>query len=168
MAVYFARRNATLADESALSASHAQAQQATAQIASTRAVAQAEMASTQQALAKSEAQARATAQMQALEKQQAAEDQARLAQSGELALAANNVLESDPELSNLLALEAISVLNQGNLPVSLDVQEALHRAVLASRLRRTWKVHQEDVNSVVYSPDGRLLATAGQDGLPIS
>jgi len=65
------------------------------------------------------------------------------AQSRELAAAAIINLDSDPERSILLALQA---------------ENALHRSVLASRVR---KVLQDDseVWSVAYSPDGKRIVT---------
>lgn len=74
------------------------------------------------------------------------------AQSRELAAAAIINLESDPERSILLALEAISAAD------TLEAENALHRSILASRVR---KVLQDDseVWSVAYSPDGKWIAT---------
>jgi WD40 repeat protein/transcriptional regulator with XRE-family HTH domain len=78
------------------------------------------------------------------------------AQSRELAAAAIINLESDPERSVLLALQAVSAAD------TLEAENALHRSLLASRLR---KVLQDDseVWSVAYSPDGRRVATASWD-----
>jgi WD40 repeat protein/transcriptional regulator with XRE-family HTH domain len=74
------------------------------------------------------------------------------AQSRELAAAAIINLDSDPERSILLALEAVSAAD------TLEAENALHRSVLASRVR---KVLQDDseVWSVAYSPDGKRIAT---------
>jgi len=74
------------------------------------------------------------------------------AQSRELAAAAIINLDSDPERSILLALEAVSAAD------TLEAENALHRSVLTSRVR---KVLQDDseVWSVAYSPDGKQIAT---------
>ncbi|HEY5731513.1 MAG TPA: helix-turn-helix domain-containing protein, partial [Anaerolineales bacterium] len=74
------------------------------------------------------------------------------AQSRELAAAAIINLDSDPERSILLALEAVSAAD------TLEAENALHRSVLASRVR---KVLQDDAEvwSVAYSPNGKRIAT---------
>jgi len=74
------------------------------------------------------------------------------AQSRELAAAAIINLDSDPQRSILLALEAVSAAD------TLEAENALHRSVLASRVR---KVFQDDAEvwSVAYSPDGKRIAT---------
>jgi len=74
------------------------------------------------------------------------------AQSRELAAAAIINLDNDPERSILLALEAVSAAD------TLEAENALHRSVLTSRVR---KVFQDDAEvwSVAYSPDGKRVAT---------
>ncbi|UCH59174.1 MAG: PD40 domain-containing protein [Anaerolineales bacterium] len=78
------------------------------------------------------------------------------AQSRELAAAAIINLDDDPERSLLLALQAISAAD------TLEAENALHRSVLASRVR---KVLQDDseIWSVAYSPDGKRITTACWD-----
>jgi WD40 repeat protein/DNA-binding SARP family transcriptional activator len=119
---------------------------------------------TQQAIAKAE---RANAQMQAITRATAEADalhQADLAHARELSLAAINNLETDPERSILLALHAVSTAQKTGESVPIEIQDALHQAVLASRLRLTLRGHTGDVWDVVYSPDGTQLATASWDG----
>ncbi|HSL46822.1 MAG TPA: BTAD domain-containing putative transcriptional regulator [Anaerolineales bacterium] len=93
------------------------------------------------------------AQATAQSEQQRAENEKRLAISRELAIAAVNNLSVDPELSTLLALQAVSQNN------TLEAQNALHRAIQALRVQLT--VHHGNViEDVVYSPDGKHFATA--------
>ncbi len=97
--------------------------------------------------------AQATAQAEG----QRAESEKRLAISRELSIAAVNNLSVDPERSILLALHALDSSN------TLEAQDALHRAIQASRLQLTIR-HTGAVEAITYSPDGRLLATASKDG----
>jgi len=97
--------------------------------------------------------AQATAQAE----QQRAESEKQLAKSRELAIAALNNLEADPERSILLALHAIAESN------TLESQDALHRAVQASRVQLTVR-HADIVEHITYSPDGTRFATASDDG----
>ena len=130
----------------------------------------------------------------------------RNATARELAAASVANLEVDPERSILLALEAIETTRGPDGIVLPEAEEALHRAMIASRvvltepdlggtldwspkgvfvtegpentgtidLRdattgdsvRSWIGHENsDVNDVKFSPDGSMLATAGDDGL---
>ena len=63
-----------------------------------------------------------------------AEREARIATARELAAAAVANLEVDPELSVLLATEAVETTRSSDETVLPEVEEALHRAVVASRL----------------------------------
>lgn len=92
-----------------------------------------------------------------------ADRQAHLASARELALASINSLEKDAELSILLALEAVSESRLAREPVPYQVQDALHKAIQNSRIHYTLAKHSGDVVAVTYSPDGKLLATAGSD-----
>lgn len=89
--------------------------------------------------------------------------QAHLASARELALASINNLDKDAELSILLALEAISESKLARVSVPYQVQDALHKAIQNSRIHYTLSKHNGDVVAVSYSPDGKLLATAGSD-----
>ena len=82
----------------------------------------------------------------------------RLSSSRELAAAAVNQLNVDPELSILLALEAMSKAH------TREAEEALHAAVMASRVERHLHVGSE-VYSVAYSPDGAHVLAAGAEGI---
>ncbi len=92
-----------------------------------------------------------------------ANKQTHLASARELALASINNLTKDAELSELLAIEAVSESKLTNLPVPYEVQDALHRAIQNSRIHYSLTGHRGDVSAVTYSPDGKLLATAGSD-----
>ena len=63
-----------------------------------------------------------------------AEREARIAKARELATAAVANLEVDPELSVLLAIEAVQTTRSSDGTVLPEAEEALHRAVVASRL----------------------------------
>jgi WD40 repeat protein len=84
-----------------------------------------------------------------------AESEKQLAISRELALAAVNNLEVDPERSILLALHALSVTH------TAEAEGALHRAVQASRVQF---VFPGLFYTLGYSPDGRRLALGRSDG----
>ena len=88
---------------------------------------------------------------------QQAIQKADIARSNELAASSISNLSGDPELSILLALQAIETLHTSN------AEDALHRAVQASRVRYTLTGHTDEVNDVAYSPDGTILASASAD-----
>jgi WD40 repeat protein len=126
-----------------------------------------EIAVTAQAFAEAEATAHAIAEAHRVEAVNAqataeaernlAEGRLRLATSRELAAAALNNLEVDPERSILLAMQAISVVH------TTEAEDALHRAVQSSRVRLTLSGHTGWVRDVAFSADGTRLATASED-----
>ena len=63
-----------------------------------------------------------------------AQREARIASARELAAASVANLEVDPELSVLLAIEAVQTTRSADGTVLWEAEEALHRAVVASRL----------------------------------
>ena len=82
----------------------------------------------------------------------------RLAVSRELAAASINNLMSDPERSILLALEAVKKAK------TLEAEDALHQAVMTSRLRLVIPAHEPGSPiSVDVSPDGSRIATASME-----
>jgi len=97
--------------------------------------------------------AQATAEAERLR----AENEKQLAISRELAIAAVDNLDIDPERSILLAIKA---MEESDTP---EAEDALHRAVQASRVQFTLS-HADQVWAVDYSPDGSRLATASYDG----
>ncbi|HEU4389112.1 MAG TPA: trypsin-like peptidase domain-containing protein, partial [Blastocatellia bacterium] len=92
-----------------------------------------------------------------------AEREARFSGSRELAAASINNLATDPELSILLALEAVNATYKSDGQVTPETRDALQKAVESSRLRLRLTGHTAPVLRVAWSPDGRLIATAGED-----
>lgn len=87
-----------------------------------------------------------------------ARDQARVSSVRELAASAVASMADDPQLAMLLALEAVQATRPGDGPARWEAEEALHRAVVASRIQ----VSLPGVGrSSDWSPDGRFIATAG-------
>lgn len=91
-----------------------------------------------------------------------ARTEAAIARSRELAVSSTSQLAVDPERSLLLAIEAVKTR-----PTS-DAENALRRAVLATRLRAEVPTESKRigalVNDVVFSPDGRFVAGGSNDG----
>jgi hypothetical protein len=141
----------------------AAAAQKTTAVERDRAEQQAQLAATRAAEAeKARADAAAAQKTTAVERDRA-EQQAQLAFSRELAAAAINNLDIDPERSILLALHTASLTYSVNKQVIPEGIDALHRAVQASRVLRTLAGHTDEVISVAFSPDGTRLATASFD-----
>jgi len=96
-----------------------------------------------------------------------AEAEKRLATSRELAASALINLTVDPERSLLLALQAVDTTYSVDKTVLLEVEEALHAAVQASHLQLSLPASSASgigVVSVVFSPDGKRLATIDEYG----
>jgi WD40 repeat protein/class 3 adenylate cyclase len=89
-----------------------------------------------------------------------AEREGRVALARQLAAAAVANLEEDPERSILLSLEAVDTTRSADGTVLPEAEEALHRAVLASRIVRSvpgvggW---------LDWSPDGARFVTEGPE-----
>lgn len=88
-----------------------------------------------------------------------AQNSSRLATSRELAAASISNLEVDPERSILLALKAVDTTHTVDQTVLPEAEDALHRAVLASRAQLTLGPGEEQVVRAVFSPDGSQIAT---------
>ena len=84
--------------------------------------------------------------------------QQKIATSRELASAALNQLNTDPELSMLLAVEAAKVSH------TTHAEETLRQSLFRSRLRAVLRGHTDRVNSAVFSPDGKFVVTVSWDG----
>ena len=82
----------------------------------------------------------------------------RLGSSRELSAAATNNLQIDPERSALLALQALRSAD------TLEARNALHQAITELHLLKNIPAHAGDVPDVVYSPDGRWIASLGASG----
>jgi WD40 repeat protein/DNA-binding SARP family transcriptional activator len=90
---------------------------------------------------------------------QARQAQARLASSRELAAAAVNTLQVDPERSVLLGLQAMETAD------TLEARNALHQALPELHNVLTIAAHEPGgAPGVAYSPDGARAASIGIDG----
>src|SRR5215510_1559234 len=92
------------------------------------------------------------------ERRKQAERENQIARSRELSVSALGQLNNDPELAMLLAVEA------GKVTQTPEAEEALRQSLLEAHLRRVIAAKQGNVESLDFSPDGRKLATAGQNG----
>lgn len=99
----------------------------------------------------------------AIDQRRLAQNEAHLATSRELAAAAVNNLDDDPELGILLALESVGQAKRAGLAVPREAEEALHQSLQASRLEMVLLVHPDGVKSIDYSPDGTRLVSVGKD-----
>jgi WD40 repeat protein/transcriptional regulator with XRE-family HTH domain len=94
----------------------------------------------------------------------AADAERQVALAREVAASAINNLATDPERSILLALQAVKISTEGDKPVLVEVEDALHRAVQTSRLRNTLRGHDGGLWALTLSDDGTRLATVSMDG----
>lgn len=116
-----------------------------------------------QATSQVDAQSRATAEANAVAERNLAQQQSLIASAREIVGSANFNLDIDPELSLLLALQAVKLNEDSGQPTLVEVKNALHQAVQASRVEFTLKDHTAEVMGLAYSPDGKLLATVAAD-----
>ncbi len=93
-----------------------------------------------------------------------AQNEQRVSFSRELAAAAVSNLEIEPERSILLAIEAVSLTYDVDKTWAAETEDALRRALLASRIEQTLRGHTGRIMAAAYSPDGQRLATASDDG----
>jgi WD40 repeat protein len=96
-----------------------------------------------------------------------AQNERRLATARELALASINNLDVDPERSLLLALQSAATTRSVDGTVLPETVEALHYSIVSSPIRMMLKGHGTRVLSTAFSPDGKQLATIGDDGTVI-
>jgi len=92
-----------------------------------------------------------------------AESEKRESKARELAAYSTQSLSEDPEKSILLGMQALNATIRFGQPPVPAAEEALHQAILSSRVRATLRSHSDSVHAVTYSPDGRRLATASSD-----
>ena len=100
---------------------------------------------------------------EALKQKIVAEKANLISNSRALAAFALAEMETDPELSLLLATESIRITRRGNgvvLPLSNTV---LRQMIIKSRVRLTLKGHEGRVNSAAYSADGQQIVTGSWD-----
>lgn len=155
-----AEANEILAEENAAAASTARAQ---AEInAATAEDAQAE-AEAERIIAEQRAEEAFSARATAEANEDLAEQNARLATARELATAALSQLSSDPQLSLLLALEALLTTLSAGEPTEAEATDALYRSLQASQQISTLAGHTGPLNDTAVSPDGRWIATASDD-----
>ncbi|GIM80749.1 nSTAND1 domain-containing NTPase [Actinoplanes auranticolor] len=87
-----------------------------------------------------------------------ANEQREVARSSQLVAHARAQLQVDQEVALLLAVEAFDTR-----PTE-EAHAVLRQAVADSRVRATVRADQGQVLEVAYSPDGRMVASAGDDG----
>jgi WD40 repeat protein len=88
-----------------------------------------------------------------------ARQEASMAMSRELAAAAINNLEADPERSVLLALHGLQET------YTIEAENALHKSIPQMHLHNTLIGHDQSVETLAVSPDGRLIASASIEGI---
>ncbi len=94
-------------------------------------------------------------ELEAAQKLADAEKQQRVAFSRELASASISNLENDPERSILLANQAISVTYMTDKTWTAEAEDALHRALLESRVQLTLRGHTDRVLGCGFQPEWR-------------
>jgi WD40 repeat protein len=92
--------------------------------------------------------------------------QRNIAEANELATKANSQLKTDPELSVLLAREAVKKTYDSDRTVPKAAEEALHAAIQALRDKKTLLLGNDPalVRSPAFTPDGTRLAGISSDG----
>lgn len=90
-----------------------------------------------------------------------AQRQSNISYARQVAAGALSSLAIDPELSTLLALEALNEEIDGRaLP---EAEDALHRSLEALRLQLTFHGHQGEVLTCSFAPEGFAVITGGVD-----
>ena len=99
-----------------------------------------------------------TASIAAVKERNRAEEQAKVSQSRELAASAIAESQFNPELGVLLANEALKV------KYTPQAQDAFRQAMIVLPARAVLRGHTSIVRSAAFSPDGKLVVTASEDG----
>ena len=81
----------------------------------------------------------------------------QIALSREIAANAQSRLPANPELSVLLATEALQ------LSETSEAKDSLRQALLGYRLKSTFRGHKSAVRLAEYSPDGKSIVSVGDD-----
>lgn len=171
VALSFARSSTNNANLAATRAAEALANERLAAVSEREAINSANLALTREAEAEQEreavvsaqattqveARSRATAEANAVQQQNVAQEQTALAISRELSPVANNLLETDPELSILLAMEAIKSA------YTKEADEALHNALQRSRALLTISDETVDFGGAIHTPDGTGIVVHASD-----
>ena len=137
--------------------------QATAEAERGHAQQQVTIAAQAQGTAESE---RGRAQQQvtvAAQAQMGAEASSRRSQAQALLVGSLAQRDHDPELSLLLARDAVSTTWHVGDPIVPQAEDALHEALRQSRLYTTLRGHEKNIFNAQWSPDGRFLLTTSQD-----
>ncbi len=104
-----------------------------------------------------EADRRATAEANALNERDRAEQEAQISASQRLATQSDLLRNDNPELSFLLGIEALKLNN------NFDARNSLLTALMDARQIALFQGHAAHVQSVVFNPDGKMLASASKD-----
>ncbi len=104
------------------------------------------------------------AEVVAVQERNIAQQQSLIASVRELSSEANLNLDIDPELSILIALQAVNQTYAIDQKVRPEAEDALRQAVQASRVQLTLRGHTDVVWSAVFSLDGKRIATGSRDG----
>ena len=100
---------------------------------------------------------------EALKQKIVAEKANLISTSRALAAFALAEMETDPELSLLLATESIRIMRQVNGVVLPLPNTVLRQSIIKSRVRLTLTGHDGGVESASYSPDSQRIVTASGD-----
>jgi WD40 repeat protein len=84
-------------------------------------------------------------------------EERNVATSRSLAVEATSQLTTDAELSVLLSMEAMRVQH------TAEAENALRASIAASRVRTVLRGHTSGIHDAEFSPDGKLVVTAGWD-----